>query len=100
MKKEVIEKLASLITAAFGLVAALAWNDAIQKIFKEIFGEASSIPAMLMYAIIITIVAVIATIWVGKAAEKTQDKGLKDVLTLYQAKRLKDKSKNAEQKKL
>jgi len=40
MKKDVIEKLAALITAAFGLVAALAWNTAIQEIFKRIFGTA------------------------------------------------------------
>ena len=37
MKGEVIEKLAALITAAFGLVAALAWNGAIQQSFKKIF---------------------------------------------------------------
>jgi hypothetical protein len=30
MKSEVIEKIAALVTAAFGLVAALAWNGAIQ----------------------------------------------------------------------
>ena len=44
---DVIDKLSALITAAFGLVAALAWNSAIQEIFKEVFGEQSSIPAML-----------------------------------------------------
>ena len=72
MKKEVIEKIAALITAAFGLVAALAWNDAIKAIFKEIFGTADNITAMLFYAILITIIAVLATIWIGKAAEKSK----------------------------
>lgn len=38
MKPEVVDKLAALITAAFGLVAALAWNGAIQAVFKEVFG--------------------------------------------------------------
>ncbi len=70
MKKEVIEKIAALMTAAFGLVAALAWNDAIQTIFKSIFGEASSIAAMLIYAVLITVIAVFATIRIGKLAEK------------------------------
>ena len=74
MKKEVIEKLATLLTAAFGFVAALAWNGAIQTIFKEIFGEASSITAMLLYAVIITIIAVIVTIQIGKAAAKATNK--------------------------
>ena len=40
MKGAVIEKMAALITAAFGLVAALAWNDAIKAIFKAVFGSA------------------------------------------------------------
>ncbi|MDD5416958.1 MAG: DUF5654 family protein, partial [Candidatus Aenigmarchaeota archaeon] len=35
MKKEVIEKVAALLTAAFGLIAALAWNEAIQNWFKS-----------------------------------------------------------------
>ncbi len=72
MKKDVIEKLAALITAAFGLVAALAWNDAIKAIFKAIFGEAGSITAMLIYATLVTIIAVIATIWIGNVAEKAK----------------------------
>lgn len=70
MKKDVIEKIAVLMTGAFGLVAALAWNGAIQAAFVKIFGEASSLIAMFSYAVIITIVAVLATIWIGKVASK------------------------------
>ena len=72
MKKEVIEKLSALITAAFGLVAALAWNDTIKAIFKVIFGTSDSIGAMLTYAIVVTIIAVIAAIYIGKAAERAK----------------------------
>lgn len=74
MKLDIIEKLSALITAAFGLVAALAWNTAIQQIFKDIFGEASSIVAMLIYAILVTVIAVSATIWIGKVAEKAKSR--------------------------
>ncbi|MBT3297702.1 hypothetical protein HN385_02165 [archaeon] len=70
MKTEVVEKLAALITAAFGLVAALAWNDAIKAVFNVLFGENSTIIAMMIYAIIVTILAVIATIWIGRVSEK------------------------------
>lgn len=70
MKREVIEKLAALITAAFGLVAALAWNNAIQAIFVRIFGEQSSIAAMVFYAVIVTVIAVVATIWIGKLSQE------------------------------
>jgi hypothetical protein len=72
MKSEVIEKIAALITAAFGLVAALAWNGAIQAIFKQVFGTSEGIAPMLTYAIIVTIIAVIATIWIGKVAENAK----------------------------
>jgi hypothetical protein len=70
MKQDVIKALASLITAAFGLVAALAWNTAIQEIFKIIFGAQSGVVAMITYAVVVTIVAVIATIAIGRAAAK------------------------------
>lgn len=70
MQKEVIEKMASLLTAAFGLVAALAWNDAIKTVFREQFGESVGVVPMLSYAIIVTIIAVIVTIWIGRLAEK------------------------------
>ena len=76
MKKEVVEKLAALITAAFGLVAALAWNDAIKALFKGPCGtEGAGALCQLsnggpwVYAIIVTVIAVLATIWIGKVAE-------------------------------
>ena len=72
MKSEVIEKIAALITAAFGLVAALAWNGAIKAIFLKVFGTAEGIGPMLIYAIVVTIIAVVATIWIGKVAERSK----------------------------
>jgi len=69
MKNEITEKFATLITAAFGLITALAWNSAIQGIFKQIFGEQSSIMAMLTYAILVTIIAILATLWIGKISQ-------------------------------
>jgi uncharacterized membrane protein YuzA (DUF378 family) len=74
VKKEVVEKLAALITAAFGLVAALAWNTAIQSVFKAIFGDTSSMSAMFIYAILVTIMAVYATVQIGKLSEKASKK--------------------------
>ena len=74
MKNEVVEKIAALVTAAFGLVAALAWNGAIQAIFKQVFGSAEGIVPMLVYAVVVTVIAVIATLWVGKASAKATTK--------------------------
>lgn len=72
MRSEVIEKLSSLITVAFGLVAALAWNGAIKAIFIKFFGTAEGIGPMLVYAVVVTLIAVIVTIWIGKASEKAK----------------------------
>jgi NhaP-type Na+/H+ or K+/H+ antiporter len=69
---EVIDKLSELITAAFGLVAALAWNTAIQAIFTEVFKERGSILAMLVYAVTVTIIAVAFTIWIGYLAKQAK----------------------------
>jgi len=67
LKVVALDKIAALITAAFGLVAALAWNAAIIAIFKEIFGEADSIVPLVIYAVLVTIAAVILTILVARA---------------------------------
>ena len=81
VKSEVIEKIAALVVAAFGLVAALAWNDAIKALFKGPCGTegAGALCALSSggpwgYAIIVTIIAVLVTIWVGKAAAKAAGK--------------------------
>ncbi|MFL6524343.1 MAG: DUF5654 family protein [Nitrososphaera sp.] len=71
-----MEKISALITAAFGLVAALAWNTAIQEIFRIIFGDQSGIGAMIAYAVIVTIIAVVVTIWIGRVAEKSTGRKL------------------------
>ena len=72
LKVVVLDKIAALITAAFGLIAALAWNDAIKLIFKSIFGAEDTIGPMLIYAIIVTIVAVILTIIVARAVSNAK----------------------------
>ncbi|MDO8508344.1 MAG: DUF5654 family protein [Nanoarchaeota archaeon] len=75
MRKDIIEKLETLMVAAFGLVAALAWNEAIQSLFKE--GGSLYILAKggpWIYAISVTILVVILTIWITKLAQKAKPK--------------------------
>ena len=55
----VIQKTLELFTTALSLVAALAWNDAIQSVFKLFFVDAASLLAKFIYAIIITLIIVI-----------------------------------------
>lgn len=78
LRREVVDKMSQLATAAFGLVAALAWNSAIQAIFAR-FSPGTAIWALLGYAVFVTIIAVVVILVIGriagklKAAEKTAD---------------------------
>jgi hypothetical protein len=73
MKAEVMDKIAALLTAAFGLVAALAWNGAIRAIFEAIFGSADNITAMLIYAVVVTIIAILVTIWIARSVKRAKE---------------------------
>ncbi|CAN5711546.1 hypothetical protein BH24ACT22_BH24ACT22_20060 [soil metagenome] len=70
MSSEVLDKILQLMTAAFGLVAALAWNDAIQELFTTIFGEAGSLAAKFFYAALITVIVVVVTIRLGRLSDR------------------------------
>ena len=69
ISKEVVDKIAALLTAAFGLVAALAWNDAIKSAIESM-GLTAYGPWL--YAIVVTILAVVVTLYIGKVAAKAQ----------------------------
>ena len=74
LKQEILDKMGALVTVAFGLVAALAWNDAIKAIFKEVFGDSGTLVPMLIYAITVTIIAVILIIIVARAIANSKNK--------------------------
>ena len=70
MKSEILQKMSTLITTAFGLIAALAWNQAIQAIILQLLPKQNGILGLLIYAIIITIIAVIATVGIARVISK------------------------------
>lgn len=73
MTGEILDKFSTLISTALGLVAALAWNTAIQSLFSVIFGEAGgALVGQFAYAILITVVVIFATIAVSRAAERAK----------------------------
>ena len=73
MTGEVLDRFAQLVTTALGLVAALAWNTAIQNLFDKVFGKAgAALAGQFLYAILITIVVIVATIAVSRAAERAK----------------------------
>ena len=57
MTGEILDKFFQLTTTALGLVAALAWNDAIQTIFQQFLGSAGgALATKIFYAVLVTII--------------------------------------------
>ncbi|MDD3102053.1 MAG: DUF5654 family protein [Patescibacteria group bacterium] len=73
LKLEILEKLSSLITAGFGLVAALAWNEVIQDFFATIFPKPNMLLGKFIYAVIITLIIVIITVKLGNIISKLKE---------------------------
>jgi membrane protein implicated in regulation of membrane protease activity len=68
---EVLDKFALLITTALGLVAALAWNTAIQNLSTKVFGApGAALVIEFVYVLIIMLVVIFATIAVSHAADR------------------------------
>ena len=75
LKLETLTKMSDLATAGFGLVAALAWNEAIQSLVNSILPKNSSggITAQIIYAVIITAVVVFVTMRLGKMTNAAKE---------------------------
>ena len=69
--KEVREKTIGYILTALGLVAGLAWNEAIKALIDILFPlEKDSLAAKLVYAAIITLAVVIVAGYLTRFASK------------------------------
>ncbi len=72
--REVVATMISLATAAFGFVAALAWNTAITETFNKAFAEGqqtrAELSALYIYAVVVTMVGVIVIVFLGRLAAR------------------------------
>ena len=68
--KMVLQSMIALASAALGLVAALAWNDAIKETIKLIMSDDESLASKYTYAILATAIAVIVVLVLAKLAAK------------------------------
>lgn len=64
-----IQTMIALASASLGLVAALAWNEAIKATLAKL-GLGESLAGLYAYAIIATVVAVAILIWLGRIASR------------------------------
>jgi hypothetical protein len=53
-----IQTMITLASASLGLVAALAWNEAIRATIRQLLGEDDSLAALYTYAILATVIAI------------------------------------------
>ena len=60
----------ALATAAFGLIAALAWNTAITDFFKLYFRAGQGLLSEFIYAIVITVIALLVVQNLAKIADR------------------------------
>lgn len=62
---EVRQKTAGYIVAGFGVVAGLAWNDAIKTLIESVFPESEdTIVAKFLYALAITVLVAVVSLYV------------------------------------
>ena len=73
---EVVTQMLSLATSGFGLVAALAWNSVIQELInnyvKKFLPANSGLVSLLVYAVVVTILAVVVTMNLSKVKDKLE----------------------------
>lgn len=77
LKTEIIKQMITLSTSGFGLVAALAWNNVIQEFVKVYINKwlpQGGLISLLLYAIIITALAVFVTYQLSKLLKLSDSK--------------------------
>ena len=70
INEEIKEKTLTFILGGFGLVAALAWNEAIKTLFETFFPKENALIGKFIYAIIVTIIVVLASSQLTKISQQ------------------------------
>ena len=81
---EVAKQMLKLATSGFGLVAALAWNELIKTFINDYIktkiGVGSGLLSLVIYAILVTTLAVVVTLQLARLAKRVEkdDKNQED----------------------
>ena len=68
------ERVLTIVIASVGLIAALAWDTALKHLFEKILGGAGTLTEELAYAIIITVIAAVISVYLGRSFAKKKEK--------------------------
>ena len=73
LKNDLKDRLLTYIGGGFGLVAGLAWNDAIKSLIDYLFPlSQNSLPIRFLYAFVVTVLVVIILTYLGKVLGSTE----------------------------
>lgn len=76
-RSEFLKTMTQLATAGFGLIAALAWNDTIQSFINHFIKSGAGFWSKLIYAVIVTTIAVFVTYTLGKMTQEAHNEEVK-----------------------
>jgi hypothetical protein len=68
--RTIIQTMITLAAASLGLVAALAWNDAIKALIRRVLGEDDSLAGLFIYALLATVIAIVVLLILANAAAR------------------------------
>jgi TRAP-type C4-dicarboxylate transport system permease small subunit len=66
----IIQTMITLASAALGLVAALAWNEAIKETIVTLLGKDEGLLGLYIYAILATVIAIVVLLILARAASR------------------------------
>lgn len=74
LQGEIRSRLVSYLVAAFGLVAGLAWNEAVKDLINHFFPlNSDALWAKFLYAVIITVLVVVVSVILLRLSGKKDD---------------------------
>lgn len=65
-----VQTMITLASASLGLVAALAWNEAIKATIKKVFETDDNLAGLYTYAIIATVIAIVVLVILARIASR------------------------------
>ena len=68
--RTLVQTMITLASASLGLVAALAWNEAIRTTIQKMLGAGESLAALYTYAIMATLIAIGVVMMLGRIAAR------------------------------
>lgn len=74
--RQAVQTMITLASAALGLVAALAWNEAIKATIQKLMGPDESLGALYAYAVLATLLAIFVLLALARVAARLGGEGI------------------------